>query len=617
MKRPLLILFMSLLTLSAAAGQPVWWGYWNSTIDAVPAMSCQGTNSFGLRLNAMNNARLAGTQAHGLRFCISDKSAVERAWAWVSVSKFSWGSTQPDVVLHEVDVTTLSDMQHDGRPAEILFPEPVALLGTGRYASVYVGFTLQVAGGGAPCQVLAAGPQQGTVAQSFLFNWESRESSVGPLAMQILVSSDALAGHGVAVVPAAEAETMLLAGEDYERSLTLRMDGTTPVESVDLQVLLNGVPQPVQHCQLPQPVAELDAAFTLPLQLSVPTAAEAYDCQVAVTGVNGQPNGSSSGSTRNTLIALSRQPLKRSVMEELTGTWCPNCPRGLVGMQLLEEQFADRFVGIAIHGGAADEPMRLPVYDGSQFVNGLGARMGGRPSCAIDRMAECDPFGGVASYNNYGADRVVEYALQQPTVADLAVSAQWQGDDVSIDVATTFRYSAAEAHHQLMLVITADSLEGEGSEWLQVNTLVGKTDYDSLLSEFINGERYMRLKYCHVPIWAEGVENGIEGSISAPLVADQPQHLLRTVPMADNALLQRRDLLHAVAMLIDVSSGHVVNVAKAHVGTGSSGIVTPSTQHLQAATQCFTPDGRRISHAPRGTLVIERRADGTVRKGLK
>ena len=130
MKRPLLILFMSLLTLSAAAGQPVWWGYWNSTIDAVPAMSCQGTNSFGLRLNAMNNARLAGTQAHGLRFCISDKSAVERAWAWVSVSKFSWGSTQPDVVLHEVDVTTLSDMQHDGRPAEILFPEPVALLGT-------------------------------------------------------------------------------------------------------------------------------------------------------------------------------------------------------------------------------------------------------------------------------------------------------------------------------------------------------------------------------------------------------------------------------------------------------------------------------------------------------
>ena len=53
--------------------------------------------------------------------------------------------------------------------------------------------------------------------------------------------------------------------------------------------------------------------------------------------------------------------IRHSVVEEFTGTWCGNCPRGIVGMQRLEEDFGDRFIGIAIHTGTG-EPMVIPSY---------------------------------------------------------------------------------------------------------------------------------------------------------------------------------------------------------------------------------------------------------------
>ena len=39
--------------------------------------------------------------------------------------------------------------------------------------------------------------------------------------------------------------------------------------------------------------------------------------------------------------------VRRSVVEEFTGTWCGHCPRGIVGMERLSEDFGDRFIGIA------------------------------------------------------------------------------------------------------------------------------------------------------------------------------------------------------------------------------------------------------------------------------
>lgn len=604
------VMLLSAANLQAAG--PVWWGYWNSSLGTAAAVTChEGTNDLAVRLTALAAPQLKESSIHGLRFWLSDKSAVQRAWIWLSAARFRWGSAMPDKAVREIDPSLLTDMAHDGRPCELFFEAPTELLGSGAYANVYVGVTLEVAGAAAtPCRVLSAGSATRVAANACLVNWEQQEAAYGPLALQLLVSGPAIADQGVSISQPEAA--IRLAGQDYTPMITVATDGAAAVERIGCRLTIDGEQQPLQQFTLPHPIDEMGTTLQLPLAIAVPQRPKVYDCQVTIAEVNGQPNGSANATATLRLTALSQWPVKRSVMEELTGTWCPNCPRGLVGMRLLEEQFADRFVGIAIHGGSSDEPMRLAHYDGSQYVSGLSARMHGRPCCAIDRTAECDPFGGFDQYYHFGADAVVSAALGQPTVADLAVEAHWNADGTGIDIdaATTFRHDAAEAPYALMLVVTADSLTGEGSEWLQVNNLMGRTEYDSRLSEFVDGERYMKLAYDHVPIWAEGVESGIAGSISAPLQADATQHYRHTADMTGNALLQHPDRLHAVAMLIDSATGRVANVAQCHVEPTATAIRQPQRQ--AAAATRYLPDGRVASgHSP---IIVVRAADGTVRK---
>ena len=38
---------------------------------------------------------------------------------------------------------------------------------------------------------------------------------------------------------------------------------------------------------------------------------------------------------------------RKVVVEELTGTACGWCPRGLVGMKMLRDLYGDRFIGVA------------------------------------------------------------------------------------------------------------------------------------------------------------------------------------------------------------------------------------------------------------------------------
>ena len=53
---------------------------------------------------------------------------------------------------------------------------------------------------------------------------------------------------------------------------------------------------------------------------------------------------------------------RKVVVEELTGTACGWCPRGLVGMKMLRDLYGDRFIGVAVHQFNATDPMYTPDY---------------------------------------------------------------------------------------------------------------------------------------------------------------------------------------------------------------------------------------------------------------
>ena len=621
---------MAMLWVAVGVAQDTaWWGYWTdgqqpwTNTLAVP----EGTHDYAVRLMPTDGILRDG-KVHGLRFLVSDKTAIRRAWIWVSARQFSWGGDGPDMAVKELSLDQLRDVAHtaggDAAYTVADFDVPVDILpSANRRANCYVGFTLLTEGTAqAPCSIIITGTAEEQGAQSCYVDWYDTHSSYGALALQLKVSG-ANIGRASAVAGAFE-PLIVRAGQPCQVAADVVSHGTEAISEISYQVTLGDEPQGEKTVTISPAITQLEGSCRLNFDIDVPATPRLYDCQIAITKVNGQANESIGQVSSNQLYALSQTPLRRTVMEELTGTWCPNCPRGLVGMEMMEQQFGDRFIGIAEHGGDASDPMRLATYDSSAFIKGVSNRMGGRPSCSVDRTIDCDPYMGLNNGYQFGIDFVVENLLQVPTVADLSVSAQWTDDEstaIDIDVATTFRYSLSEAEaapYQLMLVITADSLTGDGDKWLQVNTLVGKTEYaDGYLDRFVYGERRMRLKYCHVPIWADGVENGIEGSCPLPLVADEPQHYRRTVALADSPLagvltplaLQH---LHAVALLIDTQTGRVVNAAKGSL-TSAAAITAHTAGPRAADSHCYSLDGRRLSRPAKGITIV-RQADGSWRK---
>ena len=83
---------------------------------------------------------------------------------------------------------------------------------------------------------------------------------------------------------------------------------------------------------------------------------------------------------RNYVQNLTFEPVKRVVLEEFTGTTCPNCPRGILAIENLEKVFGDRIIPISYHCYTGD-----PYSTGTleEYCQALG--LVAAPSAMIQR----------------------------------------------------------------------------------------------------------------------------------------------------------------------------------------------------------------------------------------
>ena len=267
--------------------------------------------------------------------------------------------------------------------------------------------------------------------------------------------------------------------------------------------------------------------------------------------------------------AAQSQPfVRRSVIEEYTGTWCGFCPRGTVALQRLTEQFGDRCIAIAIHSGD-NEPMQIATYpDVKPSDHGV-------PICTIDRVAALDPYSGSGDRGatHFGIDLDFEAALSMPAEAGLELSAQWNDErqwNVRFDATTTFANSSAYAPYRLAFILVEDGMKGEGSSWEQVNYYSheeGESNYQDDDMAFWRAAPYhvTGMEYNHVAVNTLGIKSGIANSITAPITAMQPQAYSNTVTTLSNKVIQDKTRLSAVALLLSTATGEIVNAAKASI----------------------------------------------------
>ena len=588
------IIVLATLALCAKAQETQqWWGYWNTTMGLQQVGElARGNNVMGVRLTAQNT-KAVGAKLHAIRFYISDNSSVVAARVWAS-SRQSAGFNLLDV---EIPVGELKDLAHDGEPTTIVFDQPLDLLQKGNaYANMYLGFsiTMPETGTFTPCQMMASGQSTG-VANANLYDWKTVENTCGPLAMQLLISNDNIPETGAtALIP----EGLIVVGsEPFTVDVPIRNDGMEGLQRIDYEWLIDGMPSWENSYTFPEPVNELDATPTMPVTITPPSEATWHNLGLNILAVNGKSVGGLA--EEMPMLVVDQLGEKRTVMEEFTGTWCPNCPRGTVGIENLTDIFGERFIPIAVHN---DDPMTIADYDGSKFRRGVTGAMGGFPAATVDRTFKCDPYMGYELRYEFTSDKIVAEALQRKAVADIEVTASWSSDGenaVDVRARTTYYYNSDECNHALTLVLTADGLTGDEAKWLQVNEFMGRTDLPGDMSRYVNGERRMKEIYNHVAVAVAGVENGISGSISTPLVSRQPQEFTQTLTFP--ASLRQDDMqLRAVAMLIDTTTGQVVNAAVSEPLSLPTGILSieHSTLNIQ---HCYDLQGRLVYRGYEGT----------------
>lgn len=358
----------------------------------------------------------------------------------------------------------------------------------------------------------------------------------------------------ISSLPAREIELVAVTGErffnigtDKEITGTVKNNGGDVITSFDVTWSdgTNDFTQTIEGVSI-APFAT--AEFTHPDMLSIAEAV-AYEYTVTVSMPNGEMDGNPDNNSGESYASgLAFNPTKAVVVEEATGTWCPWCPRGTVGMEYMEDTYPETFIGIAVHNG---DPMVVTEYDSNLGV-------GGYPSSHVDRFVlDTDPAAAnLEALHNARLTDVTPVAVDQNITYD--------ADTRTIEVEVTANFAAAAwGDYRINLVITEDGVTGTGSGYAQANNYAGGGQgpmggYENLPSTVPADQ----MVYDHV---ARAILGGFEGTADvisdAVLANDVYTQSYTYVLPAD----YDESLVNVIAMVLDGESGSIMNAQKQHL----------------------------------------------------
>lgn len=620
----LIVATMLVATINVQAADETWYGYYKGN----ELLGYFGTGGWGGREHKAitlhgDDAICQGKKIKAVRFRVQGTAYMDDFYVWLSSSLPTPGDSA-DIIRVAVDKESLVDHEFN----TVMLPTPYEFEGK----DVTIGYSFTIDDASAP---EARYPSYTTVdgiapegalydwAPTVMSGWQSYGDRMGKLAVQVLLEGD----FSQAAATAADfGDYKVLAGEQIAISLPVSNYGLQPIESIDYVVTTSGVASAEQHYQLAEPFDVFTGTTAVDLSLAADEETAKAEKVITITRVNGKPNGISDGrqSAHGTLTTIAERSKQRVVMEEYTGTWCGWCPRGTVGIEKLRADYGDEFIAISIHTKQND-PMEIMAY------SDITSTIYSYPVARLNRDREGDPYAGSAS-QVYGVKDDYDYERSILSEAAVETTATWANADstrIKVDTDVTFQLNASEAPYALAYVLLADGLSGEGSVWNQTNYFYYFTDSPDYAEGTQMGtdfayylgagtESIAGAVYNDVAIAGYGVTGGLANSISAPLVAGDVQHHSYTISIASNGLVQDKQKLRVVALLLNTESGKIVNAAECPLPAATDGIeqteAYPQPEGKEAeAAAVYDLNGRRLPQLQRG-LNIVRRADGSVVK---
>ena len=544
---------------------------------------------------------LKGMKVKGLRISAPNGTAVTQYTGWLSSSlglKFV-----DEVKVADADIASKAGEVASGH-AEVMFDEPYQIGDEGFFA----GYTIPVTDEEAPMMITSdkLGGGLWIHTTSAMRNW-SDQSTVGSPCIELILEGQPMDAASI-VVPA---NTFAKKGEPIYVNAKLYNHGQNALRSYAYTYEINGVTNTVE---LNTNIAGDHWGRSRDIVIELPPIAESgnYPLTVNVPKANDNDNQDVNPASEGMVNIMDFVPVHRALVEEYTGTWCGWCTRGLVAMKMLAEAYGDDFIGVAYHNS---DPMAI-TEDYPSPVQGF-------PSAFVERNYEVDPYYGY-DQAGFGMKDLVDYVMGQLAVVDLNVKADWADEartEVKATVESNFVMNADGSDYGIEVMLVEDDMYGPaGTEWDQHNY------YATMADEYGSDPDLGPL--CELPENIEGYHfNDVLVATSGVIDESLPEAIVaNTVNSFEHSfyvdyiynlnyepIIQNKDQLHVVAIVVDKATGKVLNAAKAKVGTSAVNEITDELKEV-ASTTYYDLTGRRVSNPDAGIYVkVVRYTDGSQR----
>lgn len=431
--------------------------------------------------------------------------------------------------------------------------------------------------------------------------WYQFQSGGMGLAIQLIVEGDFAPN---AVQPLDFGNMVIEKGKTKNVAVKFRNLGSK-FTSIDYTISLDGKAGAEQHLDFGKDFG-LGGTHSVEIPFAAASEIGKNAITLTVTKVNGAENACAIKTATGTLYTVEREFVKRSVVEQFTGTGCGNCPSGHVAMHNMHNLYGDQFIGIALHQFNQSDPMYNISYD-------LGFT--GAPQCMVNRSS-----GVLAPYEQM--PEVLKASLNEIALAEVTVAGTFTDEDTKVN-ATASVESLVAGDYDIAFMLTADGLTGKTNSWKQHNYFCkGGSRYNSQASmpddlKFLwdKGSSYYET-YNDVLISSSYVNNNNKATLPT-LVANGTVSSEYTLKMPTKRTLKeaiKHDQVYVVALLLDKKTGAIVNAGRARV-TGSTGIEDVTTGSEATVVARYNVNGVQIAAPVKGINIVKM-SDGTTRKVL-
>lgn len=565
-----------------------------------------GNNKVAMVLTADDLAPYYGKKIAGVRFNLGQGETANGVF--VQNLKIADGqiTEATSLVSSDESVTSAAGAKNTGEWHEVMFDQKVEL--NSSFEGLFVGYNYKQKSNNYPIGVSSKveGPfyiyanipaSKGGHGE----DWYQIKRGGHGLSIQLIVEGDFAPN---AVRPLDFGEFTVVKGKSKNVAVSLWNIGSK-LTSIDYTIALDGKAGAEQHLDFGKDFG-LGGTHSVEIPFAAASELGASTVTLTITKVNGEENACVKNSAIGTLYTVEREFVKRSVVEQFTGTGCGNCPSGHVAMHNMHNLYGDQFIGIALHQFNASDPMYNASYD-------LGFT--GAPQCMVNRSSVV-----LAPYEQM--PEVLKASLDEIALTDVTVTGTFAEEDTKVN-ATASVESLAAGDYNIAFMLTADGLTGTTKSWKQSNYFCkGGGRYNSQASmpddlKFLwdMGSSYVET-YNDVLIASSYVSSNNKATLPT-LVANGTVSSEYTMKMPTKVALKKAlklDQIYVVALLLDKKTGAIVNAGRARV-TGSTGIENVNNSSEATVVARYNVNGVQIAAPVKGINIVKM-SDGTTRKVL-